>query len=78
MVSGEWLCNGWNIICQKSRSVIGTAQGSVLGSLLYLMYINDFPNNNINKLFTIFVDDTTIIYHDKNEDSLAKLVLILF
>jgi hypothetical protein len=68
-LSGQTLASNWSRI--KHR----VPQGSVLGPLLFLLYINDFPSA-INKSSThiLFADDTSLVITDRNPDNIhAKL-----
>jgi len=57
----------------------GVPQGSILGPLLFLLYINDLPKI-INKTSapTIFVDDTSILFTHYNLIDLNKNISIVF
>ena len=44
----------------------GFPQGSTLGPLLFLLYINDLPNSSEKLSFRIFADDTNIFFTGSN------------
>ena len=49
----------------------GVPQGSNLGPLLFLSYINDIPNV-LNSIPRIFADDTCLVIHSANPDLLRS------
>ena len=57
----------------KSQSIkCGVPQGSVLGPLLFLVYINDISESTSIVDFHLFADDTSIFYSNKNLKVLEK------
>ena len=82
------LCNAWfkNYLSDRKQYLeyhntksnleditCGVPQGSILGPILFLLYINDIKNCTTSKLVS-FADDTTIYYSSPNQNELFQKV----
>ena len=52
----------------------GVPQGSTLGSLLFLSYINDLPRSSKKLTFRIFADETNMFYSSKDPEQLQSVI----
>ena len=63
-----------NHISKEEKTNCGVPQGSVLGPLLFLLYINDIYKCSSEFTFYLFADDTSIIYANNNLRTLESTV----
>ena len=63
-----------NTVSSKQTMTCGIPQGSSLGPVLFLIYINDLPHSSNALTFRIFADDTNVFASARDLKVLEKIV----
>ena len=63
-----------NTVSSEQTMTCGIPQGSSLGPVLFLIYINDLPNCSSALSFRIFADDTNVFTSARDLKTLKKIV----
>jgi hypothetical protein len=63
-----------DVVSTKQNITCGVPQGSILGPLLFILYVNDIVNVSRDLFLIIFADDTNIFVQGKSLDSMIELI----
>lgn len=67
-----------DVISEEHDIDIGTPQGSVLGPLIFLLFINDVPNYISKAKVLMYADDTCMVISDNTKDGLLEKINTTF
>ena len=70
LTNRTFLVNVEESFSEPGKLVCGVPQGSILGPLLFLLYVNDMPGA-VNCEMLLYADDTCLVFQAKDLDTIS-------
>ena len=71
-ITKRYQCVKYNEVSEKKEISCSVPQGSILGPLLFLIYINDIRDSSDLISFVLFADDTNLLMSPKDSNTLMN------